>query len=537
MWNPEKELPYRHQVLMKWYWVFGIVNLIMNQVSGYPYMGYLLITWAVPLTILTYLSILGYSVHKLMYGTILSMFMVVWVWIYLNPSLLNFIFIWFILIVSSFYQNKKVILFAGFLTFLSTISAFYTYHDDIFSELKDHHIIILLLFDMVIILYLYLTTRYLESLRAKIEQSEAQVGMMLHSTREYLESFIRNTTDALVVTDLTGRVIKVNPAFEMVFGWKEWETLGHSLSQLTNPDEGEVERVITQVLRQMEPITFDTVNRTKDGQAIDINVVVSPIRNQEGTIIAMASLARDITERKRTAERLLRTEKLAAVGQLAAAVTHEIRNPLTVLSGFTQLIAEKNPDPTTQSYCNLMKSEIDRIHMIVSEFLVFAKPQAERLVEYDLHRLILETVALMEPEAHQHQTTLRCFWKGSVPLLHCDPNAIKQVLINLIKNSIEAMPTGGGVRLEVEGKEEEVVIRVQDEGMGMDETTLHHLTEPFFTSKEHGTGLGMAISQKIISNHGGQLCVESKLHEGTRVELRLPVCGIEQGQTDEEERT
>lgn len=202
------------------------------------------------------------------------------------------------------------------------------------------------------------------------------------SVKEYLESVINQTADAIHTTDTYERVISVNKAFEQLYGWKAHEVVGRKFA-LVPPAKEEEEKERIRRLRAGERLPpVETVRLRKDGSTIEVSISTSLVRDENGEVTSMISVSRDVTERNRIEELLRRSEKLNTVGQLAAGVAHEIRNPLTTLRGFLQLQQQThkaNPD-----HIDLMLSELDRINLIVSEFLILAKPQAINFQERDV---------------------------------------------------------------------------------------------------------------------------------------------------------
>jgi two-component system, sporulation sensor kinase A len=229
----------------------------------------------------------------------------------------------------------------------------------------------------------------------------------------------------------------------------------------------------------------------------------------------------DLTERKKTEDLLRKSDKLAVVGQMAAGVAHEIRNPLTALRGFVQLLQSTVKEPRT--YFDVMLSELDRINLIVSEFLFLAKPQIVHFEQNDLLVLLKKVVQLLETQAILSNIQIRLDF-APVPWIYCDENQIKQVFVNVLKNAIEAMPRGGEILIQVRSRDEDFVqVRIIDQGCGISQEQIRRLGEPFYTTKEKGTGLGLLVSYQIIEAHKGKIQIESELEKGTTVEVLLPV--------------
>lgn len=358
----------------------------------------------------------------------------------------------------------------------------------------------------------------LESNLAQLKDSAEE----LRSTKEYLESFVNHTSDAIHVSDLQGNAIQVNQAFETMYGWSREEAMGKPLPEVPEEQQQEFRDKLQLVLHGDSVADFETVRLDKDGRLLDISITISPIRSDQGTIIAVASISRNITARKQTEEVLRRSEKLSLVGQLAAGVAHEIRNPLTTLRGFVQL--QKKKGACTPYHLDIMLSELDRINFIVGEFLVLAKPQISRIEPVDLRDIIQDIVLLLDSQAHINDVRIETRLDPDLPMLTCEPNQLKQVFVNIMKNGMEAMVDGGTLTVELlAASSESLIVRITDQGCGIPEEELARLGEPFFTKKESGNGLGLMVSQQIIANHKGSMQIKSQVNAGTSVEIKLPL--------------
>lgn len=340
--------------------------------------------------------------------------------------------------------------------------------------------------------------------------------------KEHLESFINQSNDAIHVTDLQGLVKRVNQAFVDMFGWTEEEVVGHPLPTLPESAMEEERRSEAALVDGESVSNRETTRLTKDGRLLDVSVSTSPIYNENGQRIAWASITRDMTSRKRMEELLRRSEKLTTVGQLAAGVAHEIRNPLTTIRGFLQL--QQQTKGVNENHVELMLSELDRINLIVSEFLILAKPQAVRFQPKDVRLIMNSVLSLLDSQANLHNIEFVKRFDEDVPLVDCEENQLKQVFINIIKNAMEAMPGGGEIELIVEAcGTASVIVIIKDYGMGIVAEDLSRLGDPFFTNKEKGTGLGLMVSQRIIQSHRGCIDITSELNQGTQVMVILPV--------------
>ncbi|MGG3663749.1 PAS domain-containing protein [Bacillus gobiensis] len=236
---------------------------------------------------------------------------------------------------------------------------------------------------------------------------------------------------------------------------------------------------------------------------------------------AVQIILRDISERKQTEELMLRSEKLSLAGQLAAGIAHEIRNPLTAIKGFLQLM--KPAIHKNGQYFDIVFSELNRIELILSELLMLAKPQQHAINNsLNMNKLIREVTALLDTQANLNGIIINpSYCNDEESTIKGDGNHLKQVFINFIKNSIESMPAGGKIDIAIQAEKDYIEIVIKDEGEGIPEDILKRIGEPFLTTKEKGTSLGLMISYKIIEDHQGTVKVKSKIGEGTTFTIRF----------------
>ncbi|MFC5649128.1 PAS domain S-box protein [Paenibacillus solisilvae] len=254
-----------------------------------------------------------------------------------------------------------------------------------------------------------------------------------------------------------------------------------------------------------------------DGTKLDVEVSSIYIHKHIG-IPVIQTVIRDMTERRKSENLIRRAEKLSIVGELAAGIAHEIRNPLTALKGFLQLLKSKET-----SYVDIMLVEIERINQIVNEFMCMAKPHTDRFVEMDLKEIIDNVIFMLQPQALLYNVQMNFEMDAKDSRIICEPNQLKQVFINLIKNSIEAMPSGGNITVLMDDSDTSALqIVIRDEGPGISEDQIPYLGKPFYTTKEKGTGLGLMVCFKIIEAHHGYMSIQSELGKGTTMVIRLP---------------
>jgi len=345
----------------------------------------------------------------------------------------------------------------------------------------------------------------------------------LQETKELLESYIQHTHDGVVVIDNTSRILRVNAALMTIFGHEEFELLGRNLSVL-NVADWDYEKISQRLASGLDLKDIETIGKHKDGNTIDLYLTISPIQDRSGALSAVALLFRDVTESKKTDEYLRKLDKLSVVGQLAAGLAHEIRNPLTPLRGFTQMLREEAS--ARRPIYDLMLSELDRIDTIVGDFLMVAKPQSSARGRIRLCDLVRSVVKFLEPQSLLHgvELNLNADAESAAAEIMCSDAEIKQVFVNLIKNGIEAMPGGGELSISLAAHPPgHITAMIEDQGVGIPKDKLAMIGEPFYTTKDSGTGLGMMMCYKIVHAHGGQLYIRSEESCGTIVEIVIPL--------------
>lgn len=334
------------------------------------------------------------------------------------------------------------------------------------------------------------------------------------------QSLIENNPDAIFELNVDGRLVAVNPAMEKITGYTKQELLFLKRGALIAPED--MEKAMQHEKRVLEgfPQTYEVAVIHKDGHRKYLSMNRVPIQ-VDGMMLGVFGIAKDITEQKLAQELLRKSEKLAVVGQLAAGVAHEIRNPLTSLKGFVQLLSESKENET---FCEIMLTELNRINEIVSEFLVIAKPQVQCFEQEDINVLVQDVVSLISAQGTMNNVQISIHDDERIPPVFCDKNQIKQVFLNVLKNALESIPKDGAIEVFVEHREldHKVVVRFKDNGCGIPQERITRLGEPFYTTKEKGTGLGLMVSYKILEAHEGKIEIQSKVGKGTTVDVILP---------------
>jgi two-component system, sporulation sensor kinase C len=364
---------------------------------------------------------------------------------------------------------------------------------------------------------------YLEKLKEsenKYRTLSDQMGMVLE-----------NIEEVVFRTDSLGNFQFLNPAWESFSGYSVNESLNaNALHFLPLQQRHEVLPIIRGCIKEGTDRTkVEILYRTKDGGNFWAELHLKFNYDESGRFLGTIGTISDITHRVYAEEELIeineklavQSQKLSIAGQLAAGIAHEVRNPLTAINGFLQLM--KSDPNTNKYYLDIIFTEIKRIELVLSELLMLAKPQAVHFKEKNVINIIEQVTALLQTNATLFDVSIHPHYQTNELFIRCDENQIKQVFINLIKNAIEAQPNGGKIFISASELNGQVLLTFQDEGEGMDETTLNKLGEPFYTTKEKGTGLGFMVCLRILKDHRGSIHVQSEKGKGTSFDISLPI--------------
>ena len=333
---------------------------------------------------------------------------------------------------------------------------------------------------------------------------------------------ISETTDmAIKIVDKEDKLAYFNKAFAKLMNVKQKETLGNYDS------DTEYEKDLTRTLVLEESFVgkeyLESITNSNERVLLGDTFV---LRGEGKKIIGAMLTVQDITEQKLMEAKIRQAEKFKVLGQMAAGLAHEIRNPLTSIRGFLQLRCLRGEDQSEKGFIQIMLEEIDRVNKLLSEFLVLAKQVPPRKELHSLKTLLTKVVALISSEATLMNITVRINVPELLPLLAIDSEQIKQVIINVTQNAMEAMPKGGTLDIHVLNQYGQVKIYLTDTGDGIDSRILNKIYDPFYTTKEAGTGLGLSLCQRIIENHAGKFELDSIVGEGTKVTITLPIVKV-----------
>jgi PAS domain S-box-containing protein len=334
-------------------------------------------------------------------------------------------------------------------------------------------------------------------------------------------SLFENSPEAVFRLDESGSLVSLNSAATSILYYTPDELNGKPFADLIDKKYLKAANCVLRRASLGEPqrdMILPVIR--KDGQTIFLNITLVPIVIEEKTV-EVYGIANDVTEKRKTEDFMRKADKLKTVGELAAGVAHEIKNPLTVVQGFVQLLQYQSHG-RNKEYLDLIFSEVNRMKDIINEFMILAKPQKIQFHTANLQDLLSDVVSLLNAQAILKNISIHLDSQTN-DFVNCSPNQLKQVFINLLKNSIEAMSNSGEIIIKVESVLDKIVrIRLIDQGRGIPEEHIRKLGEPFFTTKETGTGLGLMICYRIVEQHHGTMHIESKVGQGTTIDITIP---------------
>ncbi len=360
--------------------------------------------------------------------------------------------------------------------------------------------------------------RYNEELEEKVQSRTLEI----HRTKLYLESLLENANDVIYTLDNDQRFTYVNSKVE-IWGYQKEDLLGRPfVTVLTKRHRG---RRLKEILNMPVKQEYEVEVMSRSGEGRSVLVSVSPLRNDQGEVVGILGIARDITDRKSMEQHIRNTERLASVGKLAAGVAHEINNPLGGLLNCLYNIRKGTLAPERQEeYLMYMEDGLRRAQKIVRQLLDFSQQREPEFTMSDINVLMDRVLVLTNHAVVEKGLQLEKDFADDVPSLFVDPHMIEQVITNLLLNAIQATQAGGTITLRTKLVGGMCEVEVADTGSGIAADVRPHIFDPFFTTKRtgEGTGLGLSVSLGIVERHGGQLLVESEEGHGTVFTVKLP---------------
>jgi PAS domain S-box-containing protein len=427
------------------------------------------------------------------------------------------------------------------------------------------------------------TEEELRTANEELQASNEELQTTLNKLKEantYSEGLLKSMVDGLSVLDLEGRVIDINDALQGMLGLKREEVLGQSMVQLLGPmvEPAEIEKVsatIGQLMAGAPARSIEVVIATKYGTSVTLSIAPSVVRDDKDQPIMLFAVVRDITERKRmeseiqakneqldaqneelrsaneelqateeelraaneelqsandelreTQEKLIRSEKLAAIGQLASGVGHELRNPLGAIKNAVFYVRRRigNTDlpatePRVMEFLDIIDEEVNAANKVITDLLGFSRVAKPTVSPISIAGVIEDALKHNPlPENIQLASVI----DENLPMVMVDADQVRQVFINIVLNALQAMPDGGRLGIRARSKGEFVEVEFSDNGSGIPTSAIKKIFDPLFTTKAKGIGLGLSVCKSILERHGGDIWVESKVGSGSTFTVSLP---------------
>ncbi|MBI5315061.1 MAG: PAS domain S-box protein [Nitrospirae bacterium] len=350
---------------------------------------------------------------------------------------------------------------------------------------------------------------------------------LLQKERDFSDAVLETAGALVVVLDREGRILRFNRACEQTTGYMSEEVIGRYVWELfLSPDEVDGVRAVFERLRGGEPRNdYENYWKGKDGGLRRISWSNTILTDPSGRVEYVVAAGLDITDFKRMQEQLRWTERIAELGTLASGMAHEIGTPMNVILGRAEYLLNRTADEGMKRGLATIVTQVERITKVMNQLLAFARRKAPERRAIDLTEIVEESLEMFEERIAQSRITIAKTIEPSLPPVCADRDQLIQVLVNLVTNSLHAMPEGGRLELRLAREDSHLCLCLSDTGHGMPEEVRSKVFEPFFTTKDFGkgTGLGLTVVKGIIDEHNGTIAIESIVGKGTTFCIRLPL--------------
>ncbi len=352
----------------------------------------------------------------------------------------------------------------------------------------------------------------------------------LLNEKKFSENVLKSSNDGILTVDVIGRITSLNPAAEGMFDIRRLDAINKFMGDIF--ESSEWKKRISKTLQQHINIKgWEYTLTKKNNQDIMLDISISQIMNEEGDLIGFMFLIRDITNERRRDEYLQRMTRLISLGELAAGVAHEIRNPLTGIGVVLDMLrGKKRLSKVDCDLINQANGEIERLENLIADLLVFANPRQLNYELVEINDILKSISSLISEQCNKQKVELTGKYCNKLPLVYVDRERIRQGFLNVVINAIQAMPEGGRLTVETNVyrpdstpvKGQCIMITISDTGIGISNAHKDRIFDPFFTTHSDGTGLGLSITHSIIKEHNGSIWVDSDQGKGTKFTILLP---------------
>jgi len=379
-----------------------------------------------------------------------------------------------------------------------------------------------------------------EDLNLKLEQTNLELRQSLAEKEKissYLNNILGSLTSGILAIDLDGKITLFNQAAEIILGYRAEEVIGKPYLEVMGKEVEE--RLTLPFVLKSQRLHLNEEKKvwSKTGEKIPLDFSTSLLKDKGGEISGGVEVFFDLTRLKQMEDEMMRVKTLAAIGEMAAVVAHEVKNPLGGIRGFAELLdRDLEKVDHRRRWIKKITEGVETLDRLVKSLLDYTKPVKLNLRKVEMARFIDEVIDFFEMDASQGKTNIRIVKSYPQDELFCDLDTeqFRQMLLNLLHNAVQAIPEGGEITVELnqgaessdlarQAKDKKVILKILDTGIGMSKETQKKLFTPFFTTKERGTGLGLPTVKKIVEAHRGDIQVESEAGKGTTVVVRLPM--------------
>jgi len=374
---------------------------------------------------------------------------------------------------------------------------------------------------------------------ASLRQRNAELVAALEDQRAYHEDLLSSLQDGVIVLDSKGCIRSLNQAAEELTGFSGSQITGRPVQEVFPPPAPLAHLVAKTMSQQRSHAEFDATMIRADGARLTVSAVASLVSTPRGESRGVVLVLRDQSRVRELEDQVQRSERLAALGVLAAGMAHEVRNPLVGVRAAAQLMErEPNFAPSLREFTGTIIREVDRLNRLVDDLLAFGARRRLRIQPCNVNQVVEGALHLEESSLTAGSVSVVRRYDPELPAVAGDSDRLLQVFLNLIKNGVEAMGEEGGeltVRTRFErvalqcGGGPAAVVEIGDHGPGIPAEMRERLFNPFFSTRHKGTGLGLPISQRIVEEHGGTIEVQSQPGAGTTFRVVLPIALDEQG--------
>jgi PAS domain S-box-containing protein len=367
----------------------------------------------------------------------------------------------------------------------------------------------------------------------------------MESLRElttYTDNILRSIAAAVVTLDANEQIVTLNPAAERILRTKSAALSGQQLAKLLDrmecaeADSDDIQKMVLRAVETRQIVQCHGLKlfTTGDQEPVTVNGSASQLLTERGEYLGVVLVFEDITKEDEMQEELIRISRLAEIGQLAAGIAHELRNPLASIKGAAQVLLGDLPDDLVErhgEFLDIIVREVDGLNAVTTEFLEFSRPAPINWERFSLNELLEKRLGFMAGEFGGMGIRVHTSFEPDIPSIQADSNQLERAFVNIVLNAAQAMPEGGGLAVGTKyipatkdsRTEGHVVVTVTDTGIGIPKSRIEKIFAPFFTTKTKGTGLGLPLVQKIVEAHGGMIKVDSEIGEGTTFTITLPV--------------